>query len=82
MLHLGSLPQTVGWIDWLRLVTLLHGMMVNTTVVVMCLKLGVLEDDVGQVTSHSVNNTTMMQLSEAFLLDYDEEDSIGRMVSM
>ena len=82
MLHLGSLPQTVGWIDWLRLVTLLHGMMVNTPVVVMCLKLGVLEDDVGQVTSHSVNNTTMMQLSEAFLLDYDEEDSIGRMVSM
>ena len=82
MLHLDSLPQTVGWIDWLRLVTLLHGMMVNTTVVVMCLKLGVLEDDVGQVTSHSVNNTTMMQLSEAFLLDYDEEDSIGRMVSM
>ena len=57
-------------------------MMVNTPVVVMCLKLGVLEDDVGQVTSHSVNNTTMMQLSEAFLLDYDEEDSIGRMVSM
>jgi hypothetical protein len=48
MLHLGSLvPQTVGWIDWLQLVTLLHGMMVNTTVVVMCLKLGVLEDELG-----------------------------------
>jgi hypothetical protein len=44
----------------------------------MCLKLGV-EDDVGQVTSHSVNNT-VMQLSDIFLLNYDEEDPTGSMV--
>jgi hypothetical protein len=79
MLHLGtSLPQTAGWIDWLQLVRLLHVMMVCTSVVAMCLKLGV-EDDVGQVTSHSVNNT-VMQLSDIFLLNYDEEDPTGSMV--
>ena len=38
------------------------------------------EDDVGQVTSHSVNNTAM-QLFDIFLLNYNEEDLIGRMVS-
>ncbi len=80
VLHLGSLPQTAGWIDWFQLVQLLHGMMVCTTVLVMCLKLGV-EDNVGQVTLHSVDNTAM-QLSDALLLDYDEEDPIGRMVSI
>ncbi len=37
MLHLGSLSQTAGWIDWLRLVRLLHGMMVCSLVVAMCL---------------------------------------------
>ena len=79
MLHLGtSLPQTAGWIDWLQLVRLLHVMMVCTSVVAMCLKLGV-EDDVGQVTSHSVNNT-VMQLSDILLLNYDEEDPTGSMV--
>jgi hypothetical protein len=80
MLHLGSLPQTSGLINLLRLVRLLHGMMMCTTAVMMCLKLGV-EDDVGQVTSHLVNNTAM-QFSGTFLLNYDEEDPIGRMVSM
>ena len=41
-LHLvGSLPQTAGWIDWLRLMRLLHDMMVCTSVVVMCLQCGV-----------------------------------------
>ncbi len=55
-------------------------MTVFTTVVMMCLKLGI-EDNVGQVTLHSVNNTAM-QFSDAFLLDYDEEDPIGRTVSM
>jgi hypothetical protein len=39
------------------------------------------EDDVGQVTMHSVNNT-VMQFYGAFLLHYDEEDPIGRMVSI
>ncbi len=39
------------------------------------------EDDVGQVTMHSVNNT-VMQFYDAFLLHYDEKDPIGRMVSM
>ncbi len=39
------------------------------------------EDDVGQVTTHSVNNT-VMQFYDAFLLHYDEEDPIGRMVSI
>jgi len=77
MLHLGGLPQTAGWIDWLRLVRLLHGMMVCSLVAAMCLKL-VVEDDVGQVTLHSVNNTAM-QSCVIFLLDYDEEDPIGRM---
>jgi hypothetical protein len=33
MLRLGNLPQTAEWIDWLRLVGLLHGMMVCTSVV-------------------------------------------------
>ena len=80
MLHLGSLPQTSGLIYLLRLVRLLHGMMLCTTVVMMCLKLGV-EDDVGQVTLHLVNNTAV-QFSGTFLLNYDEEDPIGRMVSM
>ena len=28
ILHLGSLPQTSGWIDWLQHVGLLHDMMV------------------------------------------------------
>ena len=79
MLHMGSLPQIAGWNDWLQLVRLLHGMMVCTSVVAMCLKLGV-EDDAGQITSHSVNNTGM-QLSDIFLLDQDDEDLIGRMVS-
>ncbi len=78
-LHLGSLPQIAGWIGRLQLVRLLHGMMVCTSVVAMCLKLGV-EDDAGQITSHSVNNTGM-QLSDIFLLDQDDEDLIGRMVS-
>ncbi len=78
--HLGSLPQTAGWIDWLQFLQLLHGMMVCSTVVEMCLELGV-EDNVDQVTSHLVNNTAM-QFSDAFLLDYDEEDPIGRMVSI
>ena len=54
-------------------------MMVCTSVVAMCLKLSV-EDDVGQVTLHSVNYT-VMQLSDIFLLNFDEEDPIGRMVS-
>jgi hypothetical protein len=40
----------------------------------MCLKLDV-DDNVGQVTLHSVNNT-VMQLSDAFLFDYNE-GSIG-----
>ena len=42
MLHLVSLPQTAGWIDWLRLVRLvpLHSMMVCTSVVAMCLTFG------------------------------------------
>jgi hypothetical protein len=31
-------------------------------------------------TLHPVNNT-VMQLSDIFLLNYDEEDPIGRMVS-
>ncbi len=47
VLHLGRLLQTLGWIYWLQPVRLLHGMMVCTSVVAMCLKLGV-EDDVGQ----------------------------------
>ena len=47
MLHLGSLPQTSGLINLLRLVRLLHGMMMCTTAVMMCLKLGVLEDELG-----------------------------------
>ena len=34
----------------------------------------------GEVTLHSVNNT-VMQLSDIFLLIYDEEDPIGRMAS-
>jgi len=81
MLHLGSLPQTAGWIDWLQLVRLSHGMMVCTpSVAVMCLKLGV-EDDGGQVILHSVNNT-VIQLSDMFLLNHDEEDPIVRMVSI
>ena len=58
MLHLGSLSQTAEWIDWLQLVRLLHGMMVRSLVVAMCLIVGV-EDDIGQVTLHSVNNTAM-----------------------
>jgi len=77
-LHLGSLPQPSGLINLLRLVRLLHGMSMCTTVVMMCLKLGV-EDDVGQVTLHLVNNTAI-QFSGTFLLNYDEEDPIGRMV--
>lgn len=53
----------------------------SLVVVMMCLKLGV-DDDVGQVTLYSVNNTAM-QLSDIFLLDYDEKDPIlGRMVSI
>jgi hypothetical protein len=79
MLHLGSLPQTSGGINWLQLIGLLHDM-VCTIVVVRCLKMGV-EDDVGQVTMHSVNNT-VMQFYDAFLLHYNEEDPIGRMVSI
>ncbi len=79
MLHLGSLPQTAGRINWLRLIGLLHNM-VCTIVLVRCLKMGV-EDDVGQVTMHSVNNT-VMQFYDAFLLHYDEVDPIGRMVSI
>ncbi len=39
------------------------------------------EDDDGQVTTHSVNNT-VMQFYDAFLLHYNEEDPIGRMVSI
>jgi hypothetical protein len=39
------------------------------------------EDDVGQVTLNLVNNTAM-QASDVFLLDYNEEDPIGRMVSI
>jgi hypothetical protein len=54
--------------------------MVCTIVVVRCLKMGV-EDDDGQVTTHSVNNT-VMQFYDAFLLHYNEEDPIGRMVSI
>ncbi len=45
----------------------------------MCLILGV-EDDVGQVTLHSVNNI-VMQSSDAFLLNYNEE-IVGGMVLM
>ena len=53
----------------------------RSLVVVMCLKLGV-DDDVSQVTLYSVNNTAM-QLSDVFLMDYDEKDPIlGRMVSI
>ena len=40
--------------------------MVCTIVVVRCLKMGI-EDDVGLVTMHSVNNT-VMQFYDAFLL--------------
>ena len=80
ILHLGSLPQTSGWIDWLQHVGLLHDMMVWIPVVAMCLQLGI-EDDIGQVTLHSVNNTAM-QFSDVFLLDYHEEDPIGRLVSI
>ncbi len=73
LLHLGcSLPQTAGSIDWLQLgMRLLHDM-VGTIVVVICLKFCV-EDDGGQFILHSVNNT-VMQLYDAFLLDYDEEN--------
>ena len=80
MLHLGSLSQTAEWIDWLQLVRLLHGMMVRSLVVAMCLIVGV-EDDIGQVTLHSVNNTAM-QLSDVFLLDYNEDKDpiLGRMM--
>jgi hypothetical protein len=79
MLHLGSLPQTAGRINWLQFIELLHNMLC-TIVVVRCKKMGV-EDDVGQVTMHSVNNT-VMQFYDAFLLHYNEEDPIGRMVSI
>jgi hypothetical protein len=65
MLHLGSLPQTAGRINWLRLIGLLRNI-VFTIVVVRCLKMGI-EDDVGLVTMHSVNNT-VMQFYDAFLL--------------
>ena len=80
MLHLGSLSQTAEWIDWLQLVRLLHGMMVRSLVVAMCLIVGV-EDDIDQVTLHSVNNTAM-QLSDVFLLDYNEDKDpiLGRMM--
>ena len=62
VLHLSGLSQTAGWIGWLQLVRLLHNM-VCTIVVVICLKFGA-EDDVGQVTSHSVNNTVMQHATE------------------
>ena len=64
--------KLLGWIDWLRLVRLLHDMMVCTSVVVIRLKLGV-EDDGGQVALHSFNNTVML-LSDIFLLNHDEEE--------
>jgi hypothetical protein len=41
------------------------------------------EDDAGQVALHSVNNTAMhMELTDAFLLNYNYKDPIERMASI